>query len=107
MIDMYETIGMIPYTDIDVIRMDDGRAYALDGWNGEHYSSSWELEDWSVFPNRRSGWREVLGKAGRKVVATPIYQYDLEDDLPEDFDQLPEEEQDRLNQVVDFRIVSR
>lgn len=94
-------LGILPYTDVEVVEID-GKAYALMGWNGECYIKAREIRNYSIFENRKNGWKEVLGDPGEQVEATPIYQFEVEGIW--DADGLPEEELDRLNQIVGYEI---
>lgn len=58
------------HSDISVLQTEDGKEYALNGWNGEKYTDCWQLENETdiTIPNT-------------ECVITPIYADFNEDDI--------------------------
>ena len=55
-------------TNIELVQLNDGRVYALNGWNGEVYTSCWECTG-----------EHYMDASEEEYTLRPVYRVDVED----------------------------
>ncbi|MEG1520424.1 MAG: hypothetical protein RR458_05495 [Clostridia bacterium] len=82
--------------NIELVKVADGRVFALCGWNGEQFNKCWEC----LGENYKDASEE-------SYILKPVYRYELKENASVDLDYLEEhddKEFQRQCEFVDFKI---
>lgn len=89
----FEEIGVLKNSDIEIVKLSNGKKYALNGWNGEEYLECFEVDEFNC----------SIGDSP-DVTLKPVHRYELIDNF--DFDEVEEnsEEWYLAVEIVDYEI---